>query len=177
MKSVILIQILSGPIRLHPTKIIKNDSHFTFTSHRTLIEIYVITHSRISKSLFFSPLILSNLQLREREREHERTCVFLSLPLPESFHRIFPRHPSLTFSFIPSSTTSHQTAFPQWLLRFLVVQYYNLRPLLGDQKAQLLHFSGPSFWREMQEGPWKLYISLIAFSVQRNGHESNYFLS
>lgn len=84
MKVMILIQLLSGPIRLHPTKIIKNDSHFTCTSQRTLMESHVITHSLTFKSLF--PFSSNSLKLvaereREREQEHENMCMFLSLPL------------------------------------------------------------------------------------------------
>lgn len=38
-----------------------------------------------------------------------------------------------------------------------------VRLLSDDGKTQFLYFSGPSLWREMQETPWKLYLTLIAF--------------
>lgn len=101
MKVMILIQLLSGPIRLHPTKIIKNDSHFTCTSQRTLMESHVITHSLTFKSLFpFSSNSLKLVAERERERTRTREHVYVSVsPSPLIFSLNLSQIPILVFLF------------------------------------------------------------------------------
>lgn len=106
----------------------------------------------------------------ERGREREKMCVCLSLLV---FSPNLSKIPifDLLFSFIFLHLSPH------YLLP-MVAEIFgpsssHFRPLLDNWKIQLLHFSGPSFCREMQEVFGKLYLTLIAFSLWRNSDESN----